>query len=54
MAPSTNPASGARRLPSAPVTTTSAPSAERQASQSAAGSALARLPPMVPRVRTAR
>ena len=32
----------------------SAPRAMRQASQSAAGSALARLPPMVPRVRTAR
>ena len=54
MAPRTNPASGDARLPSGPATTTSAPSAERQASQSAAGSAWARLPPMVPRVRTAR
>ena len=47
-------ATGDQRWPSGPAMLTSAPSAIRQAAQSAAGSASATLPPIVPRFRMAR
>jgi len=53
-APVTKTSAAIVRAPPAPRTTTSAPSADSADTQSAAGSALVRLPPMVPRLRTAR
>ena len=47
--------SGSARAPAGPsIVQTSAPSAASTTGQSAAGSAWARLPPMVPRLRIAR
>ena len=46
--------SGSARAPAGPSIQTSAPSAASTTGQSAAGSAWARLPPMVPRLRIAR
>ncbi|CFE02553.1 Uncharacterised protein [Bordetella pertussis] len=45
---------GTMRSPSTPAISMSAPSATMVSTQSAAGSACARLPPIVPRLRMAR
>ena len=52
--PVTNPSSAMRRSPRGPSAIAVAPSAGITATQSAAGSACARLPPIVPRLRTGR
>ena len=49
--PCRNSAAGMRRVPPGPVATSSAPSASATAGSSAAGSAWARLPPIVPLLR---
>jgi hypothetical protein len=53
-APSTNCSTGMERAPPAALILTVAPSAASASGQSAAGSAWAMLPPIVPRLRTAR
>src|SRR5216110_3497854 len=52
--PVMNESTGTSRRPRAPATSAVAPSAASAVGQSAAGSACARLPPIVPRFRTAR
>src|SRR5436190_6929444 len=52
--PLTNPADAIRRSPRGPRATAAPPRAGNTATQSAAGSACARLPPIVPRLRTGR